>query len=82
MKDNNFFREIFNSSNDYHKIILSIFIIKKDYNILNEARLYNELIEKLYKGCTKIINEEVDDYNDHNKNLEESVLKKLGIYQK
>ena len=37
-------------------------------------------IDKLYNECNKVLNNEIDDYNDHIKNLEESILEKINIY--
>ena len=57
------------SIQDYRKIVLLIFIIKQDNNILIESGMSQKFIDKLYNGCKKILNNELDDYNDHIKNL-------------
>ena len=39
-----------------------------------------KFIDKLYKGCKIVLNNELDNYNDHIKNLEESILEKINNY--
>ena len=78
----NYFKDLLKSINDYAKIILLIFIIEKDCNVLNEAGLSDDFIDKFYKRCTKVLNQELDNYNDHIKNLEESILEKLRLEEK
>ena len=80
MNDLNYCKDLLKSINDYDKIILLIFIIKKDYTVLHEAGLSDGFIDKLYKRCTKVLNNEIDNYNDLLKNLEESILEKVINY--
>ena len=80
MEDINYFKELLKSIHDYDKIILLIFIIKKDNDVLLESGMSQKFIDKLYNGCKKVLNNEIDDYNDHIKNLEESILEKIFIY--
>ena len=62
------------SIQDYRKIVLLIFIIKQDNDLLLEMGLSDDFINKLYKGCKKILESEIEDYESHVKNLEESIL--------
>ena len=61
MDDINYFKDIINdlSIHDYNKIIiLLIFIIKQDNDVLLESGMsQNDFIKKLYKGCKKILNQ-------------------------
>ena len=80
MEDINYFEELLKSIHDYDKIILINFIIKQDNNKLLKSGMLQKFIDKLYNGCKKILNNELDDYNDHIKNLEESILEKINNY--
>ena len=80
MDDINYFKDLFKSIKDYRKIVLLIFIIKQDNDILLESGLSQKFIDKLYGGCKKVLNNELEEYNDHIKNLEESELEELNNY--
>ena len=55
----------FKSIKDYRNIVLLIFIIKQDNDILLESGLSQKFIDKLYGGCKKVLNNELEEYNDH-----------------
>ena len=80
LSDINYFKELLKSIHDYDKIFLLIFIIKKDNDLLLESGMPQKFIDKLYNGCKKVLDNEIDDYNDHIKNLEESILEKINNY--
>ena len=80
MDDINSFKDMLKSIQQYRKIVLLIFIIKQDNDILKESGMSQTFIEKLKGGCKKILNNESDDYNDHIKTLEESILEELNNY--
>ena len=82
MDDINYFKGLLKSIHDCNKIILLIYIIKQDDNILIESGMSQKVIDKLYSGCKKILNNELDDYNDHIKNVEESILENLIFLNK
>ena len=63
LSDINYFKELLKSIHDYDKIILLIFIIKKDNDVLLENGMSQKFINKLYDGCKKVLNNEIDDYN-------------------
>ena len=54
MDDINYFKDMLKSIQDYRKIVLLIFIIKQDTDLLLEMGLSDDFIKKLYKGCKKI----------------------------
>ena len=62
MDDINYFKDMLKSIHDYRKIILLIFIIKRDDELLTEMGLSDDFIKKLYNGCEKILESEMDDY--------------------
>ena len=74
MEDISYFKEMLLSMHDFRKIVLLIFIIKRDDELLTEMGLSNDFITKLYKKCEKILKLEMEDYESHIKNLEESIL--------
>ena len=80
MEDLNYFKDKLLSIRDFKKIVLLIFIIKRDDELLTEMGLSNDFITKLYKKCEKIFKLEMEDYDSHVKNLEESVLEELNNY--
>ena len=74
MEDINYFKDMFNSIPYIKKIILLCFIIKRDDILLGECGMTNDFTEKLYNECKQIIENDMDQYFSHIKNLEESVL--------
>ena len=74
MDDINYFKDMLKSIQDYRKIVHLIFIIKQDNDLLLEMGLSDDFINKLYKGCKKILESEIKDYEGHVRNLEESIL--------
>ena len=76
MDDINYFKDLLESINDYKKIVLLCFIIKQDINLLREFGLSEDFINNLYKQLKKIGENDLDDYNYHIKNLENSILER------
>ena len=74
MEDIKYFEDLFKSISDYKKIILLCFIIKQDINLLREFGLSEDFINNLYKIFKKIAENDIDEYNYHIKNIEESIL--------
>ena len=70
----NYFKDMFESIQDYKKIIILFFIIKQDNELLIECGLSNNEIKSLYEECKKILNEEIENYFSHIKNGEESIV--------
>ena len=79
MEDLNYFKDKLLSIRDFKKIVLLIFIIKRDDELLTEIGLSNDFITKLYKKCEKIFKSEMEDYESHIKNLEESLIENNSI---
>ena len=77
MEDINYFKEMLESIHDYKKIVLLCFIIKQDINLLREFGLSENFINNLYKQFKKIAENDLDEYNYHIKNLEESILERF-----
>ena len=77
MDNVNFFKDLFQSIADYKKIVLLMFLIKTDVNFLYECGFLKGDINFLYKEFKNILLELNEDYLDHIKNQEESIIEKI-----
>ena len=80
MNNANYFIDMFESISDYRKILLLIFLIQNDKNLLNEIGFSQRDINRLSIEFKNILIEEFEDYLDHIKNEEESIIE--GILDK
>ena len=77
MNNINYFRDLFEPIPDYRKIVLLIFLIQNDKNLLKEIGFNRDNINLLNLEFKNILLEEFDDYLDYIKNEEESILEKF-----
>ena len=77
MNNINYFTDLFESIPDYKKIVLLMFLIKNDVNFLYDCGFSKGDINYLYKEYKNILLELKEDYLDHIKNQEESILEKF-----
>ena len=77
MNNVKFFEDLFESIPDYRKILLIMFLIKNDVNLLYESGFLKGAIHYLYKKIRDILLELNEEYLDYIKNEEESVLEKF-----
>ena len=77
MDNVNYFKNLFESIPDYKKIVLLMLLIKNDVNFLYECGFLKGDINYLYKEFKKILLELNEDYLDHNKNQEESIIERI-----
>ena len=77
MDNINYFKELFESIPDYRKIVLLIFLIQNDKNLLKEIGFSKNDINLLNLEFKNILLEEFEDYLDYIKNEEESILEKF-----
>ena len=77
MDNVNYFKDLFESKSDYKKIVLLMFVIKNDVNLLYEGGFLKGDINFLNKEYKIALLELNEDYLDHNKNQKESVLENL-----
>ena len=77
MNNENYFRDIFESIKDYKKIVLLIFLIQNDKNLLNEIGFSKNIINRLSINFKNILIQEFEDYLPYIKNEEESLLEKF-----
>ena len=72
-----YFTDLFESIPDYKKIVLLMFLIKNDVNLLNECGFLEDDIIFLYKEFKNILLELNEDYLDHIKNQEAAKIEKI-----
>ena len=77
MNNVNYFIDMFESIPDYRKIILLIFLIQNDKNLLKEIGFVKNDINLLNLEFKNILLEEFENYLDYIKNQEESILEKF-----
>ena len=77
MENENYFKDIFESIHDYKKIVLLIFLIQNDKNLLKETGFSKNDINRLSIEFKNILLEEFEDYLSYIKNEKESILEKF-----
>ena len=77
MNNVTYFKDIFESIPDYRKIVLLIFLIQNDKNLLKEIGFSKNDISRLSIEFKNILLEEFEDYLSYIKNEEESILEKI-----
>ena len=77
MDNTNYFKDLFESIPDYKKIVLLMFLIKNDVDMLYEYGFLRGDINFLYKEFKNILLELNEEYLDHIKNHEEAIIEKI-----
>ena len=77
MSYENYFKDLFESIIDYRKVVLLIFLIQNDKNLLKEIGFSKNDINRLSIEFKNILLEEFEDYLSYIKNEEESILEKI-----
>ena len=77
MNNINYLKELFESINDYRKIVLLMFLIKDDKNLLKEVGFSKNDINLLSLEFKNILLEEYENYLDYIKDQEESILEQF-----
>ena len=77
MNNSKYFKEKFESIEDYRKIILFIFLIQNDKNFLEEIGFNKNDINRLNLEFKNILVEQHEIYSDDIKDQEESILEKF-----
>ena len=73
----NYFRDTFESITNYKKIVLLIFLIQNDKNLLKEIGFSKNDVNLLNLEFKNILLEEFENYLDYIKDQEESILEKF-----
>ena len=77
MDNINYFKDIFESIHDYKKLVLLIFLIQNDKNLLKEIGFSKNDTNRLSIEFKNVLLEEFEDYLSYIKNEEESILEKI-----
>ena len=77
MNNVNYFRDLFESIHDYRKIVLLIFLIQNDKNLLKEIGFSKNNINLLNLEFKNILIDEFENYLDYIRNEEESISEKF-----
>ena len=77
MKYENYFKDLFESTLDYRKIVLLIFLIKIDEDLLKECGFLKSDINRLNLEFKIVLMEQNEEYLDQIKNEEESIIEKI-----
>ena len=77
MDNSNYFRDLFESIIDYRKIVLLIFLIQNDKDLLREIGFSERNINRLNLEFKNFLLEQHEEYLDYIKNEEESVIEKF-----
>ena len=77
MDNISYFKDLFESIPNYKKIVLLMFLIKNDVNFLYECGFLKGDINYLYKEFKNYLLELNEDYLDHVKNQEESIIERI-----
>ena len=77
MNNINYFKDIIESIPDYRKIVLLIFLIQNDKNLLKEIGFSKNDINRLSIEFKNILIEQHEEWLDYIKNEEESIIEKL-----
>ena len=73
----NYFKYLFESIPDYRKIVLLMFLIKNDVDLLTECGFLKIDNNRLCLEFKIFLVEQIEDYLDYIKNEEESLLEKI-----
>ena len=77
MDNSNYFKDIFESIHDYKKIVLLIFLIQNDKNLLKEIGFSKNDINLINLGFKNILIEQNEEYYTYVKNQEESIIERI-----
>ena len=77
MDNENYLKDKFESIHDYKKIVLLIFLIKNDKNLIKEIGFSKNDISRLSIEFSSLLLEELEDYLSCIKNIEESIIEKI-----
>ena len=77
MNNENYFKDILESIHDYRKIVLLIFLIQNDKNLLKEIGFSKNDINLLNLEFKNILLEEFENFLYYIKDREESILEKF-----
>ena len=77
MNNTNYFKDLFESIPDYRKIVLLLFLIKNDKDLLREVGFSERDINSLNLEFKKILIDQHEKYLDYIKKEEKSVIERV-----
>ena len=77
MSNENYYRDLFESIPDYKKIIILIFLIQNDKNLLEEIGFSKNDIDRLTVEFKNILIKQHEEYLSYIKNIEESAIEQF-----
>ena len=77
MDNINYFRDLFESITDYRKIVLLMFLIKNDNDLLKECGFSKDDINRLCKEFKNILIEQNEEYIAIIKDQKQSIIEKF-----
>ena len=77
MDNKKYFKDIFESIHDYKKIVLLIFLIQNDKNLIKEIGFSKNDINLLNLEFKNILIEQNEDFLSYIKNQEESIIERF-----
>ena len=77
MNSVNYFKDMFESMQDYRKIVLLFFLIQNDEKFLHDIGFSERDINRLNLEFKNIVIEQHEEYLDYIKNEEESIIEKF-----
>ena len=77
MNYGNYFKDMIQSIPDYRKIVLILFLIRIENDLLTECEVLQNDINRLIFEFKNILMEQNEDYLDYIKNQEESIIEKI-----
>ena len=77
MNYENYFKDMFESIPDYRKMVLLMFLIKKDEDFLKECGFLKSDINSLNLEFKNVLMEQNEEYLNHIKNEEEAVIERF-----
>ena len=72
-----YFKDLFESYEDYRKLVLLIFLIQIDNKFLQECKFLENDIKRLNLEFKNVLMEQNEEYLDFIKNEEKSIIEKI-----
>jgi len=73
----NYFIDLFESKPDFRKVVLLLFLIKNDSDLLKERGILKNDNNRLCVELKNILMEQTEEYLHHIKNEEESIIERI-----
>ena len=77
MNEEDYIKDLFDSIPDYRKIVLLMFLIKNDNDLLHEIGFGERDINHIKSNFKNVILEQIYEYYSYIKNKEESIIEKF-----